>query len=327
MSEAIDILVNASNYSSNFSRSNHTICLPCDYITGVFHTIFINVAILGNGLIAITSLHSQHSGNSSIRSHLLNMCLVNFIAISYWPLSIDWSFSHQWRTGELTCMLNFQIKQACVYISFFHATAISFCLYLTIVFNSQVTGKAWFVILKTAVPWVVVVASLYQNFQNGSRAIRYDEETRSCSMSEAKFLRMEGINRNGVMLPLVLYFYLHILFTVKRSTERFNKQEDGKVVQLAKMFAFGYGILVVGNLPSSILVLLDDQSPYLNTLNNISNDLPFCLNPLAYILLNSSIKKQALRLLWPILCCLLPPKYLSKTSLSMGATRMTTITQ
>lgn len=195
----------------------------------------LNIVILVS--VAACLLSRQSKMRSNVAVFIMGSTLCNLVSLSLWPMTIHWKQHGRWLLGSRLCEVMVSAKHLTSVASFYYVSLITFSIYLTVVCGCRrLVGSRLFLALQLLFPLLPVVLMELILWLLGSHVDHLDPFKLTCfSFINDRVMRALLLAKTAVFLPLNLYFYVHILYTIAQSAKLLHRSQRVNG-QLAKMF-------------------------------------------------------------------------------------------
>lgn len=226
MNETSSSLCTVSLYLNLCASSKVLLLVP-----GFGLNIFILVSLLA-------SLLSQRRRiRSNVAMFILGSSSCKLVNLSLWPMTIHWRQHSRWLLGSDLCEVMVCAKHLTSSASFYYASFINLSIYLTVVCDCRhLVNSRVFLALQLLFPLLPVGLKELTLWLMGSHVAHLDPVNLTCfAFINDKIVRVLLLVKTVVFVPLNLYFYAHILYTINQSAKMTHRSQASNV-HLAKMF-------------------------------------------------------------------------------------------
>lgn len=211
-------------------------------------------------LVSIVSclLSRQGKIRSNVVMFILGSTCCNLVNLSLWPMIIHWRQHGRWMLGSHLCEVMVSAKHLTNSASFHYVSFITFSIYLTVVCGCRhLVDSRVFLALELLFPLLPVGLKEIAVKLLGTSVDHLDPINLTCfSFINDQVMRILLLVKTVVFLPLILYFYAHILHTIVKSAKLMNRSQTVNV-QLAKVFSLISLITFTAHIPGKWSELLD----------------------------------------------------------------------
>ncbi|KAM8952878.1 uncharacterized protein RCH25_043609 [Pelodytes ibericus] len=264
-------------------------------------SILITPGLTINFLILISVIMCLNSKKNCIKNSIVAFVVgstaFNIVNLLSWPLMIDWRIYRKWRFSSPICELMVYVKQTASTISFYYVSCISFSIYIVIVFGHKIDDHRIFTVFQLFFPCIVLMIEELVEHLLGWRDTHYDSVYETCfTIINDQTMKIRMLFKILLGLPLIAYFYLHILLTIFKSAQVMQRSQSTNK-KLAKTFSAICLITFIAHTPGGVLPLVADKNICLETAIEFLIDLPIFTNPIILFCMNKELRVQCKKLL------------------------------
>lgn len=235
---------------------NYSLCGITSYLDLCASSkIILFVPGFGLNLFVLVSLASslysrRRQIKRNVAAFILGSTLCNLVSLTFWPLTFHWKSHGRWVLGEELCEAMVKTKHFTSSASFHYVSFISFSVYLTVVCGlSRLVDSGAFLVLQLLLPFVPVLVKEICQWAIEGRIEHLDPVKLTCfSYINDSAIRVLMLSKLVFFIPLNLYFYAHILFTIFRSSKQMHRSQVVNK-RLAKIFSVISLITLTAHLP------------------------------------------------------------------------------
>ncbi|KAI4887886.1 hypothetical protein NFI96_000719 [Prochilodus magdalenae] len=258
--------------------------------------LFLNLFVLVSLTSSLCSRRSQIKRN--VAAFILGSTLCNLVCLAFWPLTIHWKIHGKWLLGEDLCETMVKTKQLTGSASFHYVSFISFSVYLTVVCGrGRLVDSGAFLGLQLLLPFVPVLIKEICQWVVEGRVEHLDRDELTCfSYINDRAMMILLLLKLVVFIPLNLYFYAHILFTVFRSAKEMQRSQAANK-KLAMIFSVISLITLTAHIPGGVLSITEEHMVCHETAKEFLMDLPLLTSPIVLLCTNTELRTHLLTLL------------------------------
>ncbi|KAL7863764.1 hypothetical protein SRHO_G00127480 [Serrasalmus rhombeus] len=272
----------------NLCASSKTVLLAPGLVLNLFVLVSLTSSLCGR--------RSQIKRN--VAAFIMGSTLCNLVNLAFWPFTIHWKAHGRWLLGEGLCEAMVKTKQFSGSASFHYVSFISFSVYLTVVCGQgRLVDSGAFLVLQLLLPFVPVLIKEICQWAIEGHVEHLDRNELTCfSYINDRAMMILLLLKLVVFIPLNLYFYIHILFTIFRSAKQMHRsQADNK--KLAKIFSVISLITLTAHIPGGVLSLLEEHTVCQEAVKEFLMDLPLLSSPIVLLCTNKELRTRLLNLL------------------------------
>lgn len=208
----------------------------------------LNIFILVSIVSCLLSRRSKIRSN--VAMFILGSTCCNLVNLSLWPMTIHWRQHGRWMLGSHLCEVMVSAKHLTSSASFHYVSFITFSIYLTVVCGCRhLVDSRVFLALELLFPLLPVGLKEMIVKLLGTSVDHLDPVSLTCfSFINDQVMRILLLVKTVVFLPLILYFYAHVLHTIVKSAKLMNRSQRVNV-QLAKVFSLISLITFTAHIP------------------------------------------------------------------------------
>lgn len=239
MNETSSILCGVSTYLRLCGSSKVLLLVP-----GFAMNIFVLVSLVS----CLLSRESQIRSNVAL--FILGSTSCNLVNLSLWPMTIHWRNHGRWLLGSQLCEVMVSAKHLTSSASFHYVSFITFSVYLTVVCGRRgLVNSRTFLALELLFPLLPVGLRELSQWLLGTRVEHLDPVNHTCfSFINDEVMRVLILAKIILFLPLNLYFYAHVLYTIIQSAKLMHRSQAANV-KLAKVFSLISLITLAAHVP------------------------------------------------------------------------------
>ncbi|KAK5864987.1 hypothetical protein PBY51_016183 [Eleginops maclovinus] len=287
MNETSSSPCTVSNYLSLCASSKVLLMVP-----GFGLNIFILLSLVSS------LLGRKNKIKSNVAMFILGSTSCNLVNLSLWPMTIHWQQHGRWLLGARMCDAMVGAKNLTSSASFQYISYITFSIYLTVVCGcGHLVNSRVFLALQLIFPLLPVGLTELVQWIQGSYVHHLDPVNLTCfSFINDEVMRSLLMVKTALCLPLILYFYAHILHTIVQSAKRTQRSQRSNV-HLAKVFSLISLITFTAHVPGSVFALMKHTSVCQEMIRDFLLDLPLLSSPVILLCMNKELRNQCLLLL------------------------------